>query len=64
MSAVPAPGAASPAPADDVARSVGTKAWTPYALLTPGMLWLAIFFLVPTVMLVKMSLSIRYCVHR
>ena len=33
------------------------SAWTPYALLTPGMLWLAIFFLVPTVMLVKMSLS-------
>ncbi len=57
MSAAPAPGAASAAPADDVARSVGTKAWTPYALLTPGMLWLAIFFLVPTVMLVKMSLS-------
>jgi spermidine/putrescine transport system permease protein len=57
VSAAPAPGAASAAPADDVARSVGTKAWTPYALLTPGMLWLAIFFLVPTVMLVKMSLS-------
>jgi spermidine/putrescine transport system permease protein len=55
MSAAPAPGAA--APTTDVARSVGAHKWTPYALLTPGMLWLAVFFLVPTVMLVYMSLS-------
>lgn len=57
MSAAPAPGAAAPAPLDDVARPVGAHSWTPYALLTPGMLWLAVFFLVPTVMLVYMSLS-------
>ena len=57
MSAAPAPGAAKPAPLDDVARPVGAHTWTPYALLTPGMLWLAVFFLVPTVMLVYMSLS-------
>jgi spermidine/putrescine transport system permease protein len=55
VSAAPAPGAA--APVDDVARPVGAHSWTPYALLTPGMLWLAVFFLVPTVMLVYMSLS-------
>ena len=55
MSAAPAPGAA--APTTDVARSVGSHKWTPYALLTPGMLWLAVFFLVPTVMLLYMSLS-------
>lgn len=56
MSAAPAPGAAAAVPAD-VARSVGTHSWTPYALLTPGMAWLAVFFLVPTVMLLRMSLS-------
>jgi spermidine/putrescine transport system permease protein len=57
VSAAPAPGAAAPAPLDDVARPVGAHSWTPYALLTPGMLWLAVFFLVPTAMLVYMSLS-------
>ena len=57
MSAAPAPGAAGHAPLDDVARPVGAHKWTPYALLTPGMLWLAVFFIVPTVMLLKMSLS-------
>jgi spermidine/putrescine transport system permease protein len=55
MSAAPAPGAA--APTADVAKTVGSHKWTPYALLTPGMLWLAVFFLVPTVMLLVMSLS-------
>ena len=55
MSAAPAPGAA--APTTDVAKTVGSHKWTPYALLTPGMLWLAVFFLVPTVMLLVMSLS-------
>jgi spermidine/putrescine transport system permease protein len=57
VSAAPAPGGAAAAPTDDTARSVGASSWTPYALLTPGMLWLAVFFLVPTVMLVYMSLS-------
>ena len=31
--------------------------WTPYALLTPGMFWLTLFFLVPLVFLVSMSLQ-------
>ncbi len=57
MSAAPAPGAAAAAPADDTARQVGTHSWTPYALLSPGLLYLAVFFIVPTVMLVKTSLS-------
>ncbi|MCZ3388382.1 MAG: ABC transporter permease [Actinomycetia bacterium] len=57
MSAAPAPGAAANTPADDVARPVGAHKWTPYVLLTPGMLWLGVFFIIPTVMLVKMSLS-------
>ena len=38
MSAAPAPGAAAPVPLDDVARPVGAHSWTPYALLSPGML--------------------------
>lgn len=57
MSAAPAPGAGAKAPADDAARPVGKSSWTPYALLTPGMLWLSVFFIVPTIMLVRMSLS-------
>src|SRR3954452_20516673 len=59
MSAAPAPGAAAQAPLhdDDTARPVGSNKWTPYALLAPGMLWLAVFFLIPTVMLLYMSLS-------
>ncbi len=58
MSAAPAPGAAAQAPLDDdTARPVGASRWTPYALLAPGMLWLAVFFLIPTVMLLYMSLS-------
>lgn len=32
---------------------------TPYALLTPGMLWLALFFLVPMVTLLRTSLSVK-----
>ena len=42
----------SEAPADDVARPVGQHSWTPYALLAPGLLWLAVFFIVPTVTLI------------
>ncbi|HSN11865.1 MAG TPA: hypothetical protein VLS51_07145, partial [Propionibacteriaceae bacterium] len=38
------------------AKAVGTSKWTPYALLTPGVLWLAIFFVVPTVVLLITSL--------
>jgi len=57
MSAAPAPGAAPQAPLDDVAKPVGANRWTPYALLAPGMLWLTIFFIVPTITLVYLSLS-------
>ena len=57
MSAAPAPGTAPQASLDDVARPVGAHRWTPYALLAPGMLWLAIFFIVPTITLVYLSLS-------
>lgn len=57
MSAAPAPGASAKAPADDSARPVGRSSWTPYALLTPGLAWLAVFFIVPTIMLLQMSLS-------
>ena len=57
MSAAPAPGATAQAPGDDDARKVGAHTWTPYALLTPGLAWLAVFFIVPTVMLIYMSLS-------
>jgi spermidine/putrescine transport system permease protein len=38
------------------AKGVGTSKWTPYLLLTPGLLWLAIFFVVPTVVLLVTSL--------
>ena len=31
--------------------------WSPYGLLSPGMLWLVLFFLVPLVTLVRISLS-------
>jgi spermidine/putrescine transport system permease protein len=40
------------------AKGVGTSRWTPYALLTPGFLWLAIFFVVPTITLFFMSLYV------
>jgi spermidine/putrescine transport system permease protein len=33
--------------------------FTPYALLSPGMLWLALFFLVPMLTLARMSLSVK-----
>lgn len=57
MSAAPAPGVGAKAPADDSARPVGQSRWTPYALLSPGLLWLSVFFVVPTIMLLRMSLS-------
>ena len=37
-------------------KGVGTSKWTPYLLLTPGLLWLAVFFVVPTVVLLATSL--------
>jgi spermidine/putrescine transport system permease protein len=41
----------------DTAQAVGTRWWTPYALLSPGMLWLVVFFAVPTITLVSTSLQ-------
>ena len=38
------------------AKGVGTSKWTPYLLLTPGFLWLLIFFLIPTIILLMFSL--------
>jgi spermidine/putrescine transport system permease protein len=40
------------------AKAVGTSRWTPYALLTPGFLWLAIFFVIPTIVLFFTSLYV------
>jgi spermidine/putrescine transport system permease protein len=37
-------------------KGVGTSKWTPYFLLAPGLLWLAIFFVVPTAVLLVTSL--------
>jgi spermidine/putrescine transport system permease protein len=45
------------AEADDGDRTKRSGGWTPYALLTPGMLWLGVFFLIPMVSLLRMSLS-------
>jgi len=33
--------------------------WTPYGLLSPGVLWLALFFLVPMVTLARTALSVK-----
>jgi spermidine/putrescine transport system permease protein len=41
----------------DTAQAVGTRWWTPYALLTPGMLWLVVFFAIPTISLISTSLQ-------
>jgi spermidine/putrescine transport system permease protein len=37
-------------------KGVGTSKWTPYALLTPGLLWLVLFFVLPTILLLLFSL--------
>jgi spermidine/putrescine transport system permease protein len=37
-------------------KGVGTSRWTPYALLTPGFLWLMLFFVIPTALLLLFSL--------
>ena len=57
MSAEPGVGTGGSAPAEDTARSVGTSTWTPFVLLTPGMAWLFVFFLVPTAVMVYTSLQ-------
>ena len=58
MSAAPAGGKTKAKKAGSTeAQGVGAKRWTPYALMTPGFLWLAAFFVIPTVLLVQMSLQ-------
>jgi spermidine/putrescine transport system permease protein len=57
VSAAPAVGTGGKPPATDEARSVGSNKFTPYALLSPGLLWLSIFFIVPTVVMVGTSLQ-------
>jgi spermidine/putrescine transport system permease protein len=47
------------AAADDGDRSQRTGRVAPYALLSPGMLWLLLFFLVPLVTLARTSLSVK-----
>lgn len=45
--------------ADDGDRSTRRAGFVPYALLSPGMLWLLLFFLVPLVTLARTSLSVK-----
>ncbi len=45
--------------AADGDRSQRSAGWVPYGLLSPGMVWLGLFFLVPLAFLLRMSLSTR-----
>ena len=47
------------AAADTDTRSRRSGGLTPYGLLSPGLLWLALFFLVPMVTLARTSLSVK-----
>ena len=40
-------------------RSTRTRSWVPYSLLSPGLVWLVLFFGVPMLFLAKVSLSTR-----
>ncbi len=40
-------------------RGVRKSKWVPYGLLSPGIIWLLLFFLVPVFMLVRASLSTK-----
>jgi len=40
-------------------RTKRSGGWVPYGLLSPGILWLALFFLVPMAALLRMSLSTK-----
>ena len=44
---------------DDGDRSKRRARFVPYALLTPGMIWLILFFLVPLTTLARTSLSVK-----
>jgi spermidine/putrescine transport system permease protein len=57
VSPAPAVGTGGKAPAEDSARSVGSSAWTPVFLLTPGLGWLFLFFLIPTIVMIWTSLQ-------
>ena len=52
---VPSPGAGGPPAAPAAARPKGK--WVPYLLLAPGLIWLAFFFILPTITLVSTSLQ-------
>lgn len=52
---VPAPGAGGPPAEPAAARPKGR--WVPYLLLAPGLVWLAMFFIVPTITLFSTSLQ-------
>jgi spermidine/putrescine transport system permease protein len=45
--------------ADDDTRGLRRSRWAPYGLLSPGVIWLVLFFLVPVFMLAKASLSTK-----
>jgi spermidine/putrescine transport system permease protein len=52
---VPAP--SSGGPAREPAAAVPKGRWVPYVLLAPGLVWLALFFILPTITLVSTSLQ-------
>lgn len=43
--------------ADDDTRNLRKGKWAPYGLLSPGVIWLVLFFLVPVLILARTSLS-------
>ncbi len=45
--------------ADDDSKGLRTSRFAPYGLLSPGVIWLLLFFLVPVAMLLKASLSTK-----
>jgi spermidine/putrescine transport system permease protein len=51
----PAPGVAGPPPEPAAARP--RARWVPYVLLAPGLVWLSLFFILPTITLVSTSLQ-------
>lgn len=52
---VPAPGTGGPPAEPAAARPKGR--WVPYLLLAPGLVWLALFFILPTITLFSTSLQ-------
>lgn len=54
-----APGTGQQQPDEPAAAVRPRRRWTPYLLLTPGMLWLGLFFAVPILVLFATSLQTR-----